>query len=173
MNTKQDNEDFPEVQAAIYRVSLSLDSFLLNGIPYGAIHGDVFNGFLEKTATNLLTELATLDQQAPHAPVADQPKVREILAALRVKCQEVIDLVTGLRSFRNVPRQQWCADVSRIPLLRGECVRLIQEVERCFRTPKPFYSSLPGHSTAAVNAFLTNLERMFTDEQTAERNRRE
>jgi hypothetical protein len=50
MNTNQPQDDFPEVQKAIYGVALSLDSFLINGILYGVIQRDFLPGFLEKTA---------------------------------------------------------------------------------------------------------------------------
>src|SRR5437773_271153 len=113
MNSNQSQDDFPEVQAAIYRVALSLDSFLLNGIPYGVLQEAMFPGFLEKVAGNLLTPLASLEQHAPYAPPSSQSKVREILAALRGKCQQLIDLVTGLRSFRTLPLQQVRASVSQ------------------------------------------------------------
>jgi len=167
MNTNQDQDDFPEVEAAIYRVALSLDSFLLNGIPYGVVHGAVIPGFLEKTAENLLTPLASLEQHASEAPASSQAKVREVLAALRAKCQQLIDLVTGLSSFRTLPLPQLRVAISQVPLLRTECVQLIQELEVCFRTPKPFYESRPSHSTASMNAFLANLERMFEEERAA------
>ena len=79
-------------------------------------------------------------------------------------CQQLIDLVTGLRTFRTLPIQQLRSAVSRIPILRAECVGRLQELEVCFETPKPFYPSRPSHSTAAVNDFLANLERLFADE---------
>jgi hypothetical protein len=166
MTTRQLPEDFPAVQAAIYGVALSLDSLLLNGIPYGVLHGAVIPGFLEKTADILLGDLKSLEEHVPDSPVSCQPKVREILAALRAKCHQLIDLLTGLISFRTLPLQQVQATVSGIPLLRGECVRLIQELEGLFQTPKPFYQSRPSHSTANVSGFLANLERMFEEERT-------
>jgi hypothetical protein len=169
MNPNQHPDEFPEVQAAIYRVALSLDSFLLNGIPYGVIRRDAFNGFLEQRASTLLAELASLEEHAPEAPVASQPKVREVLAALRAKCQQLIDLATGLGSFKTLPLQQLRATVAPIPLLRGECVQLLQELEACFRTPKPFYPSRPSHSAATVDDFLANLERLFEEEWAASR----
>jgi hypothetical protein len=167
MNTNQHQDDFPEVQGAIYRVALSLDSFLLNGIPYGVLQEAVFPGFLEKVAGNLLMPLASLEQHAPEAPGPSQTQVREVLAALRAKCQELIDLVTGLRSFRTLPLQQVRATISQVPLLRGKCAQLLQELEVCFKTPKPFYQFRPSHSTATVNDFLANLERMFEEERNA------
>ncbi|MCI0460961.1 MAG: hypothetical protein L0Z62_28780 [Gemmataceae bacterium] len=167
MTTDQPQIDFPVAQAAIYGVALSLDAFLLNGIPYGVLQRSGFSGVLEKTAGNLLRDLASLEVHAPHAPAADQPKVREALGALRAKCQQLIDLVTELRSFRDLPPQELCSTVGRVPLLRAECVRLIQELEGYFQTPKPFYQSRPAHSTATVNDFLANLDRMFTEEWNA------
>lgn len=167
MNTKQLQDDFPEVQAAIYRVALSLDAFLLNGIPYGVIHRDLFNGFVAKTASNMMRELASLEVQAPHAAIANQSEVAAILAALGARAQQLIDLVTGLSSFRTQSLQQLRSTISQIPLLRGECVQLIQELEDCLQTPKPFYQSRPAHSTAAVNDFLTNLEGVFIQEWNA------
>lgn len=167
MNAQHHQDDFPESQTAIYRVALSLDSFLLNGIPIGTIHGDVHRGFLEKVAGNLLTELAMLEQYASQTLGAGQPEVRETLTMLRIKCQQLIDLVTDLRSFRSFSPEQLRSAVSRIPPLRGECVRLIQELECYFHIPKPFYQSRPDHSTTSVNAFLDNLERMFLEERSA------
>ena len=164
MNTIQPKDDFTETQAAIYRVALSLDSFLLNGIPYGVIHQGFFNGFLEKLANILLTELASLEAQAPHAPIAVRPKVTEAVATLRTKCQQLIDRVTGLSSFRIVPLDQLRSLVSQVPLLREACVRQLQELEASFQVPKPFYRSRPSHSTAAVNDFLADLEHVFTRE---------
>ena len=167
MNTKQVQEDFPEIQGAIYGVALSLESLLLNGIPYGVLQRDLFAGFLEERAGDLLRDLASLEEHVPDAPIANQPKVREVLAGLRAKCRQLIDLVTGLSRFRTLPFQELCAAVSQVPLLRAECVQLIQELEACFRTPKPFYESRPSHLTATVNAFLANLERMFEEERAA------
>lgn len=144
---KQLPDDFPEVQGAIYGVALSLDAFLLNGIPYGVLQQAIGADFLQKTASNLLRELESLENQAPHAPVSNQPKVREVLATLQAKCQQLIDLAKELGSFRTLPLQQVRATVSRIPLLREECVQQLQELEACFRTPKPFYQSRPAYST--------------------------
>jgi hypothetical protein len=167
MNTKQLPDDFPEVQESIYGAALSLDAFLLNGISYGVIHRDVLNGFLEKTAGNLLRDLAKLEEHAPHAPAASQSKVTTLMTALRARCQQMIDLVTELSSFRNFSPEQLRSTVSQVPLLREQCIQLIQELEHCFRTPKPFYPSRSPYLTDAMNGFLANLERMFVEEWTA------
>ncbi|MHB1425396.1 MAG: hypothetical protein ACYC3I_19675 [Gemmataceae bacterium] len=167
MNTKQFQEDFPEIQDAIYGVALSLDSFLLNGIPYGVFQRALIPGFLEKTADNLLRELASLEELARHTPTTNQAKVTEILARLRCSCQQLIDLVSALISFRTLSLEQLHSMVSRIPLLRDACVHQIQELEACFRTPKPFYQSRPAHSTAAVNNFLADLDSIFSQERNA------
>lgn len=165
MNTEQPPADCSEIQAAIYRVALSLDSFILNGIPYGVIHRDIFHGFLEKAVNDLLTELASLENHAPEAPSDSQAKVRELLTALQAKCRQLIDLTTGLSEFRILPVQQLRAKLSQVPLLRAECVQLIQDLERHFRTPQLFYQHRSSQSTAGVNAFLANLEHMFEDER--------
>jgi hypothetical protein len=167
MNTDQIPVEFPEVQGAIYGVALSLDSFLLNGIPYGVLQQSVFPGFLEKVADNLLRDLTSLERHALHAPDLDQPRIREVLAALRGKCQELIDLVSGLVAFRSLPIEQVRGIVSVVPLLRDECVQLVQELEGLFQTPKPFYQSCPSHSTATINEFLVDLGRMFEEEWAA------
>src|SRR5436190_18607539 len=130
MSAMQLPVDFPEVQAVICRVALSLDSFLVNGIPYGVIQREFFNGFLQKTASNLLGELASLEQQSSQAPVSSQPRLNEALAALRANCQELIDLLTGLSSFRSLPIEQLRAAVAKIPPLREACVQRIQELEQ-------------------------------------------
>jgi hypothetical protein len=169
VTTKQQWNDFPDVQAAIYRVALSLDAFLLNGIQYGLLHRASSNDFLKKTAGNLLRDLASLEEQALHAPGDGQPRARELLAALRAACHQVIDLVTGLSSFRALSLDQLRSVVSQISPLREVCVQQIQELEGCFQTPTPFYESRPAGSVAAVSAFLANLERAFVDEWTAAR----
>lgn len=169
MNTQQ-QQDFPPVQAALYGVALSLDAFLLNGIQYGvlpqteALPRSVPEGFLEKTANNLLRELDSLEKQTPNVPIADQPKVNGLLTALRGRCQQLIEVVTALRSFRSLSPTQLRSGVAQIPRLRTECVQLIEKLEGCFRTPRPFYPSRPEHSSVAVNNFLANLEGMFTEE---------
>jgi hypothetical protein len=96
MTTNQIPEDFPAVQAAIYGVALSLDSFLLNGIPYGVLQRAVIPGFLEKTADNLLRDLNSLEELAAVAPKINQAEVRQVLGVLRETCQQMISLVTGL-----------------------------------------------------------------------------
>jgi hypothetical protein len=167
MNTKQSSADVPEVQAAIYGVALSLDAFLLNGIQFGVLQPTVGNGFLQKTASNLLRDLASLEEQGRHAPATSPPRVGEVLAALRATCQQVIELITGLSSFRTFPLQQLRATVSQIPVLRGECVQRIRELEACFQTPQPFYQSRPSSSSAAVNDFLANLQQLFAKQWAA------
>jgi hypothetical protein len=167
MNTDQHPEDFPEVQTAIYRVALALDSFLLNGIPYGVIHRDVFNGFLEKTAGNLRVELTRLEEYAAHASAIRQVEATAVLAALKARCQQLIDLVTELYLFRTFPLEQLRFTVSQVSFLHGECVRLIQELENRFRIQQPFYESRPGHSMVSMNDFLTNLEYTLVEQRAA------
>ena len=167
MSTNQLQVDIPEVQAAIYRVALSLDSFLLNGIPHGVMHRDVFAGFLQKLASGLLQVLANLDEQALCAPVTSPDKVKKALSALRAKVQQLIDLANELTAFRTLTLSQVRSLVSQIPRLRSECVDRIQELEDDFRTPKRFYQSRPAHSTASVNDFLSNLETAFAQEWNA------
>ncbi|HTU20913.1 MAG TPA: hypothetical protein VMG10_22870 [Gemmataceae bacterium] len=167
MNTNQRPEDFPEIQAAIYRVALSLDSVLINGIPIGVIQRDVCTGFLEKTATTLMTELTLLEEQARHTIPTSQAKASALLTGLRAKCQQLLDLVSELISFRTLPLEQLRSTVSRILLLREACVHQIQELETCFRTPRPFYPSKPAYLTAAMNDFLANLESLLTQERSA------
>ena len=161
MTTPQPAVDFPEAQSAVYGLALSLDAFLLNGIPCGVLQGGVFPGFLEKAGRNLMRDLAGLEEQASHDPNGNTPEVAAILASLRARCQQLIDLVAGLRLFPSLPVEQMRLRVSEIPALRGECVSLIQQLEASLRLPKPFYSSRPAHSTALVDGFLADLERSF------------
>lgn len=164
MSTQQLQDDFPEHQAAIYGVALSLDAFLINGILYGVLQREYLPDFLEKTAHNLFRELARLEALPPHIPPASQSKVADALAALRSKCQQLIDLVSRLSLFRSLPLEQLRTTVSQIPLLRQACVQHIQELESYFQVPRPFYQSRPAHSTAAVNNFLADLENIFAQE---------
>src|ERR1700722_7073850 len=150
MIPNQVEDEFPEVQAAIYRVALSLDALLVNGIQNGVLRGEMFSGFLQTTASNLLRDLSSLEEQARMVPMTAETNVTAILEELRTRCQELIELVTGLKSFRRLPMEQLRSILSQIPLIREGCVQLLGELEACFRTPKPFYPSRPGHSTATV-----------------------
>jgi 16S rRNA C1402 (ribose-2'-O) methylase RsmI len=163
MTTKQRPVDFPEIQEAIYRVALSLDALLVNGIQQGVLHHNVFPGFLEKTEESLKQDLTSLEEQTPLVCGVSQPQVTAILASLAARCQQLMDLVTGLASFTTLPLQRLRSILAHIPLLRGECVQLIQELEARCHVPKPFYQSRPGHSTAAVDEFLANLDRAFVE----------
>jgi hypothetical protein len=93
----------------------------------------------------------------------------EALASLRTRCQQLVDLVKGLSSFKTLSLEEVQSAVSRIPILHGECVTLVKELESCFRVPKPFYPSRPSHSVSTVNDFMTNLERLFVQEWKASR----
>ena len=118
MIAKQPQDEFPTLQAAIYGVALSLDSFLLNGIAYGVLQHALFPGFLEKTADNLRRDLARLEEEVRVAPEANQPDVKACMVPLVERCRELIDLVTGLIPFRTQPHHQLRSQVLRIPLLR-------------------------------------------------------
>jgi hypothetical protein len=166
MNTRCLDNDSSKIQAAIYGVALSLDSFLLNGIPYGVLQRAIIPNFLEKTADNLLKDLAILEEFAPNGFAADHSKITAIMEALRAKCQRLIDAAMGLTSYTTMPFQQLRLALSQIPLLRKECVDLLQELEVRFRTPDPFYQSHPNHSAAAMDDFFANLVRLFEEERT-------
>lgn len=167
MSETQQSVDFLPVQDAIYGVALALDSFLLNGILIGVIQQTMAPGFLDHVAGHLLTPLADLEQHVPAAPVASQPRAEKVMAALRAKCQQLIDVVSGLRAFNALPVEEVQARVSQVPLVRGECIRLIQELERLFQTPRPFYQTRPAHATTSMDAFLANLPRLFEAERAA------
>ena len=92
------------------------------------------------------------------------PEVEETLTTLKARCEELVGLVSGLGSFKTLSLEQVRSYTSRVPLLRGECVRLIEKLEEHLEVPKPFYGSRPSHSTAAINNFLAHLEGLFADE---------
>jgi len=164
MNTTQTRDHLSEIQAAIYGVALSLDSFVLNGITYGVLQRAIFAGFLEKTANNLSGEMAMLEDVAREIAASDERKAAAIVDELRAKGQELIDLVTTLTSFKSMPIQQLRLNLAQIPALRAECVRLLQDLEVRFQTSRPFYRSQANTAAPAMNDFLSNLERMFEDE---------
>jgi hypothetical protein len=164
--------DFPEVQAAVYGVALDLDGFLLNGIMYGVLH-PWSEGFVQHAAGSLPTALASLEEQARQVSDADEAEVARLLASLRETSQRLVDLVTGLTSFRTLPLEELREKVRQVPMLRADCVRLIRRLEECLRTPKPFYESRPQDSTRAVDGFLADLEGAFVREwEAAEAERR-
>lgn len=165
MATEQLEADFPAIQSAVYRVALSLDAFLVNGIPSGVIHRAAFPHLLDKIASNLLAEVTRLEEEVTYSAPTNQPEVNELLTALRAKCQQLVELVTGLSSFRTLPPHQLRSSIAQVVLLRGESVKVIQELEECLQIPQPFYLSRPAPANAAVNDFLTNLERLFVEER--------
>ena len=163
MSLTKSSHGLADIQAAIGRVALSLDAFLVNGIPNGVIHRAVFDGFLEKAAGNLLDHLTELEAQAQLFPVADRTKIIEILAALRAKVGQLIEKAGDLASFKSMPLQEVRFAVSQIAPLRAECVRLIEELEARFGTPRRFYQSRPAHTAASIDAFLAGLETVFVE----------
>lgn len=158
MQPEQLQDQLQQVQNAIYGVALALDSFLVNGIQYGVLPGAEFPGFLEKTACNLLTALEKLEH---HASDANQSKIKEVQAGLQAKCQEMIDRVTALGGFKTLPHELLHEAVSRVLALREGCVQLIQELEAVFQAANRFYQTRPSHSSAMLNDFLADLERVF------------
>ncbi len=146
MSVTNTKASVPETQFALERVALSLDAFLLNGIPCGVIGNAVFGGFLEKTAGTLLDDLANLD-----ACVAAED--------LRAKCQQLIDLAKDLIPFKTLPLDQVRLKVAQISLIRGECVRLLQQLRNEYGTP-----ARNRPSSASVDSFLANLETAFVQE---------
>ena len=107
MDINAHQEDFPEVQAAIYRVALSLDSLLVNGISIGVICRDVFNSFLQKTSSDLLEDVGEVSNDLHRMlQLPLHPEVTEVLGTLRARCQQLIDLVTVLRTSRALPLQR-------------------------------------------------------------------
>jgi hypothetical protein len=169
MTATKNKSDYLELQAAITRVALALDAFLVNGIPNGVLNNAVFDGFLAKAAGSLLDQLTELEESAKGAPVPSRAKTDEDLAALRTRCQQLIDLVTGLISFRTLPLAQVRAAVSRIAPLRAECMSLVEKVEAQCQTPEHFYQSRPSHSTTSLIAFLANLDAIFVQDWNASR----
>jgi len=160
MSIKELQVEISDVQAAIYRVALSLDAFLLNGIQYGVLQQDVFPGLLQKTSSNLLRDLASLEGPVP---AGSETKIAEVFTSLKEKCRHLIDHVAGLCSYKTMSLQQLHAALARIPTLREECVQLIQELEGCFPTSQPFYENRSNSSSAVVTEFLADLERMFAE----------
>ena len=88
MNSEMLLQDNSKIRDTICRVGLSLDSFLLNGIPYGVIHGHVFNGFLERAAGTLVDNLTALEAHCAD----DEPAMLKTVAALKTICQQLIGL---------------------------------------------------------------------------------
>ena len=64
MNPNQDAANVPDVRAAVHRLALGLDSFLVNGLQYGVIHR-LGPDFLQDAARNLRSDLASLAELVP------------------------------------------------------------------------------------------------------------
>ena len=158
----QNQDDFPVVQAHIYRLALSLDSLVVNGVQFGAI-SSAFPGMVRRQADTLLADLETLEQDRPLVAVAKQQRANEALAAVRTEIGRMIDLITRLIAFRSLSLLEVHHAVSQIAILRDQCVALIEELERCFATPKPFYETRPTTSAEALNCFIADLDRLLED----------
>jgi hypothetical protein len=150
------------LQAAIHRVALSLDSLLVNGLQYGVLQRPPIEGFLRGAADSLKRDVDALEEF-----VQDSPETAEFVAGLQEAGRQVAGEVEGLASFRGQPLEDVRSAVAQVLRLREECVRRIQQLEACLRTPKPFHVSRPPHSAAAVDAFLAGLGRAFTEEWSA------
>lgn len=163
MSTTEPRLESSEVEAAIHRVALSLDAFLVNGLQYGALGRVTADGLLTKAAASLLTDLASLAEQVRQA-APDQAPVAEGLAGLRAQCQHLVELVTGLKSFRTLPLEQVRGAAQRIVALRDTCAAHIRQLEISLRVPRSYSSSRPAIAAAAVERFLAGLEETFTRE---------
>lgn len=154
------------LQSAIYRVALSLDSFLVNGIQFGLLQGVAFGDFLQRVAGNLQRDLESLEEEVDRA-FSSPTEAAEALASVRSRCEQLIDLLIELRSFRSLPLSELRLTVSLIAPLRAEVVRVIEELEARLQTSDPFYRSRPAQSAVAVGEFLAGLERAFVSEWNA------
>ncbi|MFO0964449.1 MAG: hypothetical protein U0793_02515 [Gemmataceae bacterium] len=150
-----------ELQGTIYRVALSLDALLLNGIHLGILQ-QAAEGFVAKLANKLCDDLGDLEEGIQTA--GSDPMARAIFAALRAKCEELIHVVTEMASFRKWSLDQVHNDAASILSLRADCVELIQRLENHLGTPKAFYQSRPRQSTEDVDRFLAGLEQTFQEE---------
>lgn len=152
------------IQGAVYRVALSLDALLLNGLQYGVLQPVPADSFLQGLAGGLVSDALNLEEQVQRSHDGDAEQVAE---ALRADVERLTSQVTALASFRSQALPHVRSAVAQVLRLREECVREIQELERCLRTPKPFYPTRPPHSAAAVDDFLATLDRAFVQEWSA------
>lgn len=159
MNATQNPVDRATLQNGLYQVALSLDALLVNGIQFGVLADLGSNGFLDKVAAQLQWDLAGLEEQASLFPTVGGTEVGATLAELRATCDEVLECVRELRAFRTSPLERLTPLASQLICLREQGVLLIEKLEECVRIPQPFYRNRPAASTAAVKAFLNDLER--------------
>lgn len=161
MNATQNPVDLAALQNGLYQVALSLDAVLVNGIQFGVLADLGSNEFLDKVAAQLQRDLARLEEQATLFPTAGGTDVGATLAELRTTCDEVLECVRELLTFRTSPLERLTHLASQLICLRENGVLLIEKLEECARVPQPFYRSRPTTSTAAVKAFLNDLERVL------------
>lgn len=148
MQTAHHPLDTLSIQSALHRVALSVDTLLVNGLPYGVLQPAAGEGFLQQVIDSLMADLASLDAQIGNASVAP----------LRANIEELTRMARDLSSFRTQPLSLARWHLERIRFVRAACVQQIQQLETRFGIPKPFDQARPAHSAAAVEAFLAQLE---------------
>jgi len=151
----------PETQSALWRVALSLDAFVVNGIPLGVIQGAVLPGFLEKVSGNLTRELDDLEKRAASHGLTDSAATP--LTALRANCDALIRVVCELSGFRTLPLSLLHSAVQQVRDARADCVQTIQDLETQWGIAPEFYQSRP-QATQAADDFLAGLEQTIADE---------
>lgn len=150
-----------EIGAAIYRVALSLDAFVVNGIQFGVLQpGD---GFLEKTAGILRRDLEILEKEAVRLRGGDHSDAKTTVVSLKASCQRLTETVGKLAGFRAQPIRNVHSMASEVARLREECVGSLKKLEGVFQISKPFYQTRSVESSTAIKEFLCRLESMIVD----------
>ncbi|MBL8792994.1 MAG: hypothetical protein JNM56_03755, partial [Planctomycetia bacterium] len=111
----------PEMQSELSRVALSLEAFVVNGIPLGVMQSTSFPGFLGKVAGNLTRELDNLETHAVSHGLPDT--VATPLTSLRTRCGELVRSVGALTNFQAMPFPQVRSAVQQVRGAWQECVQ--------------------------------------------------
>jgi hypothetical protein len=113
------------VQDALARLSLSVDSLLVNGIPLGVFQRTLFPTFLDKPIHSIFADLSLVEDQMREC---DQGAMSELTTPLRANCGQLVDLVRELRSFQSQSLDCVQQITSQILQTRNRCQELIHQL---------------------------------------------
>jgi len=165
MNTNQQTNGNSELQNAIWRVALSLDSLLLNGIPFCILSDTAPAGFMKKLANDLLGDVAALEacvqKLLPESPHASSVRITE----LRALVEQMFDAVTRLTMLASMMPTDVVTNAAQIDATRKQCIAKIEELEALSQISEPFYKTRSKDSAEAMDSFLANLEKALEEKR--------
>jgi hypothetical protein len=158
-----DSPALSNLESAVYRVALDVDSLILNGVQLGLLTS-LAPGFLQDRMDDLRCDMAILSAELTKAGFERSHPSAAILEQLRLQIVDLMDRFAALRSFRSLHASELRAAAGKVRDARSQCVGLIEDLERSIHASRPFYSSRSIASTRAMDEFLAGLEKLLEAE---------